>query len=103
MAYALAYNLAAVAALVVLRRRVGGIDGRRMMISIGRITLASAAMAVVVIAVAGQVGADNGSGAIVRTAVGVTVGAVTFVLGAVALRVEEVGGLRARLTRTRTG
>lgn len=103
LAYALAYNLAAVAALVVLRRRVGGIDGRRMMTSIGRITLASAAMAVVVIAVAGQVGADNGSGAIVRTAVGVTVGAVTFVLGAVALRVEEVGGLRARLTRTRTG
>lgn len=108
LAYALAYNLAALAALATLRlrmRRVGGmegVDGRRMLSSIGRITLACAFMAGVVVVVSGRVGADTGSGAIVRTATGVATGAFSFAVAVVALRVEEVAGLRARLLGNRT-
>ncbi len=99
LSYALAYNFAAIAALVVLRRRIGAIDGRRLMISIRRITLACALMAAVVILVASQVGADSGSGAIIRTAAGVAAGGLTYIFALMVLKVEEVATLRSRFTK----
>lgn len=78
LAYAFAYTIAAVAALVVLHRRVGGLRQAQLLNSIGRITLSCAVMAAVVVIAANQLGSNSGSGAILRTAVGVTAGAITY-------------------------
>ena len=102
-AYAAAYTVAAVLALVVLRRRVGSLDGRRTARSILRVLTASAAMAVAVWLVARSVGGPAGVGALVRTATGVVVGAAVFAVALVALRVEEVAPAVARLRRVTGG
>lgn len=99
LAYAVAYSVAALIALVTLRRRVGLLGGRRLALAIGKVGVASATMAVAVAVVARNVGADSGGGAIVRTAVGVVIGLVVFGVTIVALRTEEVDALRTRLRR----
>ena len=59
-----------------------------------------AVMAAAVWLVAYRVGSnDDSTGAILRTGVGVVVGAVVFVGMVLAVRAEEVSALRARLTR----
>ena len=99
LAYGLAYTVAAVVAMGVLRRRIGLLDARRLLRAILKIGAACIAMALAVWAVAYQVGSDEGFGAIVRTGVGVLVGAVVFLGMILLLRAEEVGALRARLGR----
>jgi putative peptidoglycan lipid II flippase len=94
LAYAGAYSVAAVAAVVVLRRRVGGIDGHRVLASVVRIGAAAALMGAAVWVAAQTVGSDDGRGAIVRTIAGVVVGAVVYVGALAALRVPELRDLR---------
>ncbi len=101
LAYAAAYSAAAVLALVLLRRRIGGLDGRRTLDSVGRMLLAAAVMAAAVWVSSQAVGADTGNGAVVRTTVGVLVGVVSYGLAVVALRVPEVDDLRRRLAARR--
>ena len=100
LAYAASYSAAAVVSLVALRRLGGGrLDGRRVARSIAKVALACAAMAATVMVVTRGVGDDDGAGAIVRTAVGIAVGGLTFAVAVVVVRVEEVGALRQRLLR----
>jgi putative peptidoglycan lipid II flippase len=98
-AYSAAYVVAALAALIALRRRIGLLGGRQLGASTLKITVASVAMGVVVWAVSHAVGAPFGSGAAVRLALGVIVGAVVFGALAFALRVEEAREVVARLAR----
>jgi putative peptidoglycan lipid II flippase len=103
VAYAAAYTVAAVVSLVVLRRRVGSLDGRRSARSIAKLVVASATMALAVWLVARSVGGPEGVGAIVRTGAGVVVGAAVFAVATVVLRVEEVAPLVARMRRVTSG
>lgn len=99
-AYAASYSAAAVLSLVMLRRMGGGrLDGRRVARSIAKVVAACAAMAAAVMVVTRLVGDDEGAGAIVRTAVGVAVGGLSFAVAVVVLRVEEVTALRQRVLR----
>jgi putative peptidoglycan lipid II flippase len=99
LAVAIAYSASALLAFTVLRGRVGLLGGRRLAVAVGKIGVASAAMAVAVVLVAFRVGSDEGFGAIARTSAGVAVGLVVFVVTVVALRAEEVSALRTRLKR----
>lgn len=99
LAYGLAYTVAGVAALAVLRARVGRLDLNRTLRSLARIGVACAVMAVAVAVAQRSVGVWP----IAQTIAGVTAGAVAFAAAAVVLRVEEVAALRRRLlSRRRT-
>ena len=97
--YSVAYLLAAVLALAVLRRRVGRLGGTRMATAFARIVAATAVMAASVRVASRAVGADSGSGAVTRVVVGVLVGTVVYAVTALALRVDDLRGLRDRLLR----
>jgi putative peptidoglycan lipid II flippase len=100
LAYAIAYSFGAVLSLGALRRRVGGLDGRRTMASVSRMAAAAGVMAVAVWATSQAVGANSGSGAVIRTMVGVVVGVIVYAVALYALRVPEMMDLLERL-RTR--
>lgn len=99
LAYGIAYSAAALVALWVLKSRVGSLDARRVGRTIGKITVACAALALAVLGVAGRVGSDAGVGALVRTTVGLVVGGGAYVVAVILLRVDEVVLLRDRLLR----
>lgn len=90
LGYALAYTVAAVGALVVLSRRVGGLGLSQVIPSAGRVALAAGALAGAVLVVGGSVGTDTGSGAVTRTAVGVAAGAVVYLVVLAVLRAPEL-------------
>lgn len=100
--FAVAYLLCSTWALTVLRDKARGFPLRDVVGSIVRIGLASVLMAEAVWVVSRFVGADTGSGAIVRFGVGVGVGLVVYV-GLLALQgapelTELRRDLRARVT-----
>jgi putative peptidoglycan lipid II flippase len=95
LALGLAYGTGALIALAALRHKVGPLDSVRVVRTLGRILIATAVMGV---AVAAAIRVYTGA-AIVQTAFGIVVGAVVFALAVIALRVEEVAALRARLLR----
>jgi len=97
LAYSLAYAVGAVLALVALRRKLGGLDGRRTVSSVGRITVAAAVMGGSVWAVTGALGEAAGTGAPVSTAVGVLVGLVAYGFGLLVLRVPEATAVVDRI------
>jgi putative peptidoglycan lipid II flippase len=99
LAYGLAYSGAALAALWVLKSRVGSLDARRVGRTIGKVTLACGALGLAVLGIAGRVGGEAGVGALVRTTVGLLVGGAAYVVAVVLLRVDEVVLLRDRLMR----
>jgi putative peptidoglycan lipid II flippase len=95
LALGLAYGVAAVLALLALRRKVGALDTMRVVSSVGRIIVATALMG---LAVAAAIRAYTGA-AIVQTGLGVVVGGIVFAVAVLALRVDEVAALRSRLSR----
>lgn len=95
LAFALAYNVSGVVALVVLRRRVGRLDHIRTIRTLVRIALACAVMAGVVAVVYRAVG----DAPVVQTAAGVLAGAAAYAGMLLLLRVEDVATLRSRLLR----
>jgi putative peptidoglycan lipid II flippase len=97
--YSVAYLLAAVLAMAVLRRRVGRLGGTQLAVAFARIVAATAVMGAAVWAVSRAVGADHGTGAVTRVAAGVLVGLAVYALAALALRVEDLRWLRERLLR----
>jgi putative peptidoglycan lipid II flippase len=97
LAYAIAYSAGAVLAIAALRRRLGGIDGRRTLDSVARMVVAAAVMAAAVWGLTQVVGDDSGGGAVTRTLLGVLVGAVVYFAVLLALRVPEVVEVRDRL------
>jgi putative peptidoglycan lipid II flippase len=101
LAYAGAYTISAIVALVVLGRRVGGLDDRKTLVSVARTALAAVVMGLVVAVTAGQIGDDHGGGAVVRVLAGVAVGAPAYGLVLVALGADEARELLARLRNRR--
>ena len=101
LAYSLAYTVGAVLALAALRKRLGGLDGRRTLASVGRMAVAAGVMAAAVWLTTQVVGDDSGTGAVVQTVVGVLVGLVVYGVALIALRVPEVVELRERLRARR--
>ncbi|MEY2404757.1 MAG: putative peptidoglycan lipid flippase, partial [Acidimicrobiaceae bacterium] len=97
--YSAAYVIAAGVALALLRRRVGRLGGTQLISAFSRIIAATAVMAAAVWAASRAVGGDRGSGAVARVAVGVLVGTVVYAVAALALRVDDLRGLRDRLLR----
>jgi putative peptidoglycan lipid II flippase len=94
LAFALAYAAGTVAAIVDLRRRIRGVDGRNLAPALARIIAAAAFMGVGVVVVRELVGGDAGLGAALRSGAA-TVGGVTFYLvGCRIFRVGELGSLR---------
>jgi putative peptidoglycan lipid II flippase len=99
LSYSIAYVVGAVAAFAALRRRVGRLEGRRLVSTTGRIAVATALMAVVAYAASRAVGSPTGGAATTRLVVGVLAGIVVYVGAVLLLRVDEVRTLRARLLR----
>lgn len=95
-AYSVAYAVAGVLAFVALRRRVGGLDGQRLVATGARLVAAAAAMVAVVVALSAVVGEDQGAGALLRVAVAVPAGGIVYGAVLVALRTEELAGLVER-------
>lgn len=74
-----AYTVAAIAAYAVLRRRIGGLEGRKLLRVTGRVAVLSVAMAVVVAALDAGVGSGTGTGLLVRVLVAVAGGLAAYV------------------------
>ncbi len=99
-AYAIAYLVAAILALIRLHRSIGGFgraDARATAGAAARIAIACAAMGAGVWAVTSNVGANHGGGGVLRLAVGVAVGLVIYLIAIVALRVDGIAELTSRL------
>ena len=94
-AFSAAYTIAAVLAVAALRRRVGRLEGDRIAATGARVLLATGIMAVIVFAVTRAVGGNDGPGSVLRVAVAVPIGALTYAVAVVQLRVEELRGVLA--------
>jgi len=96
LSFALAYVVGAFIALAVLHRRSGGLGWAGSTSSLLRIGAAGAFMAAAVILVAGAVGGDSGTEALVRLVAGVVAGAVVYLGAAALFRVPELRDFAAR-------
>jgi putative peptidoglycan lipid II flippase len=99
LSYSIAYLVASVVALAVLRRRVGGLGGQALVSALVRMVGAAAVMAAAVWAVTRVVGDDTGSGAVLRVIAGVAIGALVYVAVALALGVRDVRAAVDRVLR----
>jgi putative peptidoglycan lipid II flippase len=85
-----------------IRRRLGGIDGRRIVSGLSRTVLAAGITAAVAWAVAraigGLVGTATLGGQAAQVLGAVAAGILAFVAAALMLRVDEVDGVRRQLT-----
>jgi putative peptidoglycan lipid II flippase len=90
---AAAYTIAAVVAAADLRRRIGGLEGERLLGVWARVAGATAAMAAVVALVVARVGSAHGAGQLTRAAVGVVAGVTVYAISARLLGVDEVTAL----------
>jgi putative peptidoglycan lipid II flippase len=82
LSLAIAYSVAAVAALVVLRARVGGLGGLVVIRYVVRTVICSLIMAFFVALVLAGVGSDEGAGLLERVVSGVLAGIVSYALAA---------------------
>jgi putative peptidoglycan lipid II flippase len=102
LGHALAYVFAAIALLVPIRRRLGGIDGRRIVGSLGRVLVAGLVTAgaawLVAEGLERWLGTTTLGAQAVQVLSAVMVGVVVFVASAAALRIEEVDMVRQRFT-----
>ncbi|HEV2362489.1 MAG TPA: lipid II flippase MurJ, partial [Acidimicrobiales bacterium] len=78
LSLSIAYTAAAVVAFVVLRIRVGGVDGRATLRSLSRVLTLSAFMAIVAAILDTVVGADHGAGLVLRVVAAVAGGALAY-------------------------
>jgi putative peptidoglycan lipid II flippase len=101
-AYSAAYAVAAVAALLLVKRRILHFEGARNTSTVLRVVAASAVMGLAVYATLQLVGTRQGFAAVVPIVACVAVGVVVFVATASLLKVEELAQLVARLRARRT-
>jgi putative peptidoglycan lipid II flippase len=101
LSWSVAYVLAAVVALLALRKRLGRFDGARLVRSGGRVALASVALGVVSWLVATAVGYGSAPRALVALAAAGLAGLGVYVAVLVGLRADEVTELRDALRRRR--
>ncbi|HEV7526082.1 MAG TPA: murein biosynthesis integral membrane protein MurJ [Acidimicrobiia bacterium] len=100
LAWSGAYTLAAVGALVVLRRRIGGVPDADAARSTFRAAIAALALAVVAAPLAGAIGRSSPGTAFLATVAAGAAGALVYVVVLVALRSDELASL-VRLVRRR--
>jgi putative peptidoglycan lipid II flippase len=104
LAHAIAYTIAAIAGGAILRRRVGGLEGRRLASSLARIGVAGAATggaAFIAAKWAGDVlGGPSATAQLVPVIAGVAAGLAAFLATSLLLRIEELAVIR-RLVLTR--
>ncbi|MFO7590278.1 MAG: murein biosynthesis integral membrane protein MurJ [Acidimicrobiia bacterium] len=98
-AFSGAYALAAILALAVLSKRIGGLQGRGIGTTGGRILVASVAGAVAAWVVADQVGWSSPAAAAAAVVLGLAVAAVVVVAGLWVGRVEEARELVSLVRR----
>jgi putative peptidoglycan lipid II flippase len=79
LSLSIAYSLAALVAMAVVRQRVGGLGGDDLTTPVKRVLGASAAMAVTTVLAVNVSGADHGLALLGRVVFAVVVGAVTYV------------------------
>ncbi|HEX2025884.1 MAG TPA: hypothetical protein VHH92_05775, partial [Actinomycetota bacterium] len=101
LGYAVAYTVAAATALVVLRRRLGGLEGRALGRGLAGILAAAALTAAAAWGGARLIfetlGADTLTEQLVQVGVGVGSGLIIFVGAAVLFRIEEFDLVRRTL------
>lgn len=102
LAYAGAYTIAAAVALVVLARRIGGLDARRTGVAYLRAGAAAATVALVVAPVAGALDPSTPDRALVALAVAGTVGGLVYLGVLRAAGADELAAVRRILTRGRS-
>jgi murein biosynthesis integral membrane protein MurJ len=98
------YVLGSLLMLVALRRRVGRLDGRRVLSAVSRMLVASLVMGVVAAAVAATVSGQLGTGLaadFLAVTGAILAGLVTYVLAARLLKIEELRMLAGILGRRR--
>jgi putative peptidoglycan lipid II flippase len=102
LGHAVSYVFASIVLLIVVRARIGGLDGRRIVRSLGRVLIAGVATSVAAWLVARGIEAWLGTVTIgaqaLQVITAVTVGLVVFAASAAALRIEEVAMVRRQLT-----
>jgi len=96
LAFSLAYLAGTAAALRHLRRRLGGLEGRRLLSSAARVAGAAAVMGVAVAGVSLGFGSDRGGGAALRSGIGVVTGVTVFLVAGRLLGVTEMTDLLGR-------
>lgn len=105
LGHSIAYVVAAVTAGAVLRRRLGGLEGRRLAAGLGRILVAAALTGAAAWGgarlMSDAIGADTLGGQIAQVAVGVAAGLIIFVGAALILRIEEFELVRRTVTARR--
>ena len=101
LAFAIAYFVAAILTLYVLRVRLGGIDGARMATTIAKVVAAGVAVAGVSWGVGELVGWSSTATAILAVVLGAVAGAAVYVGLLALLHVEELATLTALLPSRR--
>ncbi len=101
LGYSVSYAFGSIALLVLIRRRLGGLDGRRIVSTIARTLVASGATAAVAWLVARQIGDALGTatlgGQLAQVTGAVLAGLLAFVAMALILRIDEVQMMRRQL------
>ena len=97
LAFGLAYLMSALWALQILHYKLPDFPLQTVIASLWRIAVAALVMSEVVWAVARSVGANSGSGSIVRVVVSTVVGAATYLAMLMVLRSPELDEVRSRL------
>jgi putative peptidoglycan lipid II flippase len=91
LAWSVAYTVAAVVALVVLRGRIGTVVDVGVRGAISRAVIGSGALAIVAIPLASAIGAEPAGRALASALAAAAIGAVAYVATLAALRSEELG------------
>jgi putative peptidoglycan lipid II flippase len=102
LSFGLAYLISALWALQILRYKLPDFPLQTVIGSLWRIGLASCVMAEVVWGVAGSVGANSGSGSILRVVTATIVGAAVYLGMLVVLQSPELDDVRSRLRPTKS-
>jgi putative peptidoglycan lipid II flippase len=101
LGHAIAYTFGSIALVAMIRRRLGGIDGRRILSGLSRTFGAAGITAAVAWMVARAIGESAGTatlgGQAVQVLGAVAAGMLTFVAAALMLRVDEVDVVRRQL------
>jgi putative peptidoglycan lipid II flippase len=101
LGHATAYTFGSIALLALIRRRLGGVDGRRILSGLSRTFLAAGITAgvawVASRAIGGWVGTDTLGGQAAQVLGAVAAGILAFVAAALMLRVDEADVVRRQL------
>jgi putative peptidoglycan lipid II flippase len=103
LAFSIAYFVAAIISLGVLRTRLGGIDGARVAGTVARTVFAGIAVGAVAWGVANVIGWSTTTEAVASVLAGTVAGALVYLAMLAALRVDELSTVLALLPGRRSG